>query len=260
MNRYRRPSFVAWFVLGVVFFSIGWLANRAVFPAEPPPPTPIIVPAIDWPGKVEYGDLFYLDSPDTTEDPQDVAWSVWPIDHVYYVEADGKRLYVQAKPSGVVIVSLARMVGGKLVNTPWEITIGEGGPNPDPQPDPFPDPSPDPVEGKIHVLLIYESTPNQPGSLSREQEGIPTAAKIIEYLKEHCADEDGQPAYRFLDPDADVDGLPQDWQEVFARGLRTGKGKFPWLIVASDQGGSYEGPLPDDLEGTLEMLKRYGGE
>jgi hypothetical protein len=219
------------------------LVGPFLYSAEPP---------ADWPESVAVGELLILDAP---EDAQSPAWSVWPPDTVFRVVDANHVLVVQTSRPGVVIIALADSSADAVDVFQFAITIGDGGPGPGPIP-----PEPIPVVGKLHVLLLYESQPNKPGSLSQDQSGIPTAVGLLEYLAGHCADADGSPAYRFLDPDADIDGLPEDWQQVFNRGAEAGKGKFPWLIVASSEGGSYEGPLPENLDATMELLQVYGGK
>ncbi len=227
-----------WILYAMLGLHIGW-------GAEPP------TPPIDWPESVAVGELLILDAPETAVGE---PWSVYPPNVVYRIVDSGKTLVVATSAPGTVIIAIAEGTAESVTVRQVAIVIGEG------QPDIDPDPIDPVVEGKLHVLLIYETDLGEEGSLSQEQSGIPTAVGMLEYLAGHCADEDGTPAYRFLDPDSDTDGLPEDWQEVFARGLRSGEGKLPWIIIASDQGGSYEGELPDDLVGTMEILKRFGGE
>lgn len=204
-------------------------------------------PTTDWPESVAVGELLILDAPEASEN---VAWSVYPADTIFRIVDANHAIVIETAAPGVVIVALADG-SDPLTVTQAAIVIGDGGPGPGPLP---------PTTGKLHVLLLYETDASEPGHLTQEQSGILAAVPILEYLDSHCADEDGQPAYRFLDDDADTSNLAEDWQEVIARGLSAGERSLPWLIVASDRGGSYEGKLPDDVDGMLELLKRFGGE
>jgi hypothetical protein len=234
-----------------------WLLLAAIAgAAEPLAITP--APA-DWPTQVEVGELLVLEAP---EDAQGVAWSVYPTETDCREFATERAIVVATSHAGVVIVAMASGSADAVTVCQLAIVIGQPSPEPGPVP-PVPDP-PTPVVGKLHVLLIYESTPNKPGSLSPDQSGIPTAVPLLEYLAEHCADENGSPAYRFLDINADIDGMPDDWQTSIKRGIESSGGKKPWLIIAAGDGkktlGSYEGPLPEDLDATMELLHVYGGK
>jgi hypothetical protein len=135
------------------------------------------------------------------------------------------------------------------------IVIGDGGPSPGPDP-----PPPVPVVGKLHVLILYESGDDKEGSLTSEQSGVTTSVLLRRYLESHCVSVEGEPEYRFLDVDADIDGMSDAWRTQIEYARQAGKGNFPWLTIDVENGGRYDGPMPADVDATLVMLKQYGGE
>lgn len=130
-------------------------------------------------------------------------------------------------------------------------------PNPTPEPKPEPVPTPEPVvkTGKLHVMVVYEKDdlPTMPPS----QIAVLYGKATRDYLSSHCDTEAGTPTYRILDKDLPLDKESADWQAVRKRA--TGK-QPPWIIVANDVGGSFEGPLPKDEDAMLALLKKYGGQ
>lgn len=179
----------------------------------------------------------------------------------------GKAVIVEAsgdsKPMFVFYIA-----GDKLGQISYLITRGaapdptpgpgpdpQPGPQPDPGPGPDPDPDPQPQPGPLHVLVVYES--DDLDTMPPEQAAILTSQPVRQYLAEHCATgPGGQPAFRFLDDDADVTRLADDWQQVFARA----RGKpLPWIVIANET-ATFEGELPANADALLELLRRYGGQ
>ena len=197
MNRHDRTQWLFWGVFWIACFT-GLLCRSA----EPVPFSP---PPADWPTEVEVGELLILNAP---PEATGVAWSLFPPETGYRAFETEKAIVIKTRASGTIIVAMAEGTAETVTVCQAAIMIGEG--EPGPNPGPFPGPI---IEGKLHVLLLYETAPNQPGSLSQQQEGIPTAKDMLEYLGAHCVNESGTPAFRFLDKDADIDGLPADWQE-----------------------------------------------
>jgi len=129
------------------------------------------------------------------------------------------------------------------------LTVGN-----DPGPNPNPDP---PTPGKLHVLIVYESDQNE-----ETQPDYLTSLILRRYLDTHCDTESlmgGQvPTYRMWDIDSDVSGQPADWRTAFNR-ARDGHTSLPWITVSNGV-DSFDGPLPDDVTGVVELLQKYGGK
>lgn len=115
-------------------------------------------------------------------------------------------------------------------------------------------PAPDgPIVGKGMRVLIVEETANR-SKLPGAQSAILTSAQITDYLDEHCAKEkNGSPAWRVFDKDTDLSNEAKFWQDAMARQHPT----LPWIIVSKSPGRGFEGPLPDNVTNTLELLKKY---
>lgn len=123
-------------------------------------------------------------------------------------------------------------------------------PAPGPAPEPTPDPAPV-VEGGLRVMFIREQ--QSPGS-----EGLGhiwNSVKIREYLDSKCEKDNGLPERRFVDDDTDMSREKSAvMREMFARP----RASLPWLIITNGKTG-YEGPVPEDVDRTLDLLKKYGG-
>jgi hypothetical protein len=139
-----------------------------------------------------------------------------------------------------------------------EVTVGESpvppGPGPEPQPPgPTPGPAPIPAEG-LHVLIVYESA--EKNKMPPAQLLVLHAQPIRDYLNAKCPAGPiaGQKEWWILDKDTDVSALPQKWQDAMKRPRQS----VPWIIVSNGKAG-FEGPLPADVNKTLELLRKYGG-
>lgn len=77
------------------------------------------------------------------------------------------------------------------------------------------------------------------------------------YLEEKCVREpDGRAAYRIYDVDYDFSMAPPAYRDA----VEKYKSKpLPFLIVSDGKTG-YADKLPDDLDGIMNILKKYGGE
>lgn len=147
------------------------------------------------------------------------------------------------------------LVGGAKADEPLLETItikveGEA-PKPPPGPKPDPDPKPDPVNPPpipgdgLRVLMVYETAKsNEPGHL-------PLFSKTIrDYLDAKCV----MAGYRIFDKDIDASRDNKIWQDAIKR-PRT---QIPWVVISNGKSG-FEGPLPQTVPETLELLKKFGG-
>lgn len=131
------------------------------------------------------------------------------------------------------------------------ITIKVEGDAPKPPPGPGPEPKPDPVNPPpipgdgLRVLMVYEtSKTNEPGHL-------PLFSKTIrDYLDAKCV----AAGYRIFDKDIDASRDNKIWQDAIKR-PRT---QIPWIVISNGKTG-FEGPLPQTVPETLELLKKFGG-
>lgn len=133
-------------------------------------------------------------------------------------------------------------------------TPPEPGPNPDINP---PGPAPIPLSG-FRVLFITESEDASDfNDLSKEQREIFYSAEIRNYLNAKCVKgPDNKTAeWRIVDPNAEYSTDEQRWKDAANRK----RGELPWIIISDGQKG-FEGPLPANVEETLKLLKKYGGE
>lgn len=165
-----------------------------------------------------------------------------------------KSILVHAKEGGTYAI---------CASIPFEkgtrsaITLVTIGPRPPPVP-PGPTPQPDivppiPALG-FRVLIVYET-----GDLPKYPKGqLATlyGKEVRDYLSAKCVKgDDGKTAeWRIWDADVSTAGESKLWQDAMKRP----RGKPPTILISDGKTG-YEGPLPNTIEETLSLLKRYGG-
>ena len=110
-----------------------------------------------------------------------------------------------------------------------------------------------PVTG-LRVLVVYETDDldNMPPDVA----SLHTSKVLRDWLAKSCADEDGQPAFRFLDKDNDVSRLSREWRDLFNEALEL---PMP-VLIATGPGGKFIGVLPSDVETMITLLTEYGDE
>ncbi len=135
------------------------------------------------------------------------------------------------------------------------------GPGPGPDPGPKPDPTPTPSDAPIkapgnRVLIVYSEKGKD--KLPAKQQAILTAKGVRDYLNGKCTadpDRSDWKAFRIWPEDTVTTDVHKTWKDAMAR-PRKG---LPWIIISTGTKG-YEGPLPDDVDATLALLKKYFGE
>jgi hypothetical protein len=133
-------------------------------------------------------------------------------------------------------------------------SIGDVPPGPDPGPGPGPDPLPMGAQAAgLRVFVCYESA--ELSKLPPAQALILTSATVRDYLNSHCLTEpDGKTkAYRLWDKD--VQGAENDLK-VWAGALKRPHASLPWLTVSNGRTW-YDGPLLADVDGFLNLVKKY---
>lgn len=126
-------------------------------------------------------------------------------------------------------------------------------PTPPKPPEPTPSPAPIPVEG-FRVLMIYESA--DLSKLPIAQQSVLFSRPLRDYLNSKCVmgPDNKTKEWRIYDKDTDVTGESKLWQDAMKRERKS----LPWVIISTGKSG-YEGPMPENTEKTLELLKKYGG-
>ncbi len=91
--------------------------------------------------------------------------------------------------------------------------------------------------------------------MTAKQRSVLTSQTVRSYLNSHCVKgPDGKtPEYRILDKDADLSREAIHWQNAIK--LKT---STPWIVISNGKSGTSE-KLPDSVDATMELLKRYGG-
>jgi hypothetical protein len=244
--------------------SLALLAGAAYpDPPAPVPPTPAPVVRLSIGGdlKIKRDKLVRL----TAIGAQPGAALIWDVGNEEVIDAEeteGRFLFTG--PPGVYKVKLRAIVlkdGKTSVETARATVTVEGQidpPQPGPGPNPDPGPKPDPAivpfpANKLRVLIVYESAELQ--KLPAAQSNILFAKSVRDYLRAKTDIEDGTTAWRIWDADVATDAESKTWQEAMKRPRK----QLPWIIIANNKSG-YEGPLPSNVDETIKLLKKYGGE
>lgn len=160
------------------------------------------------------------------------------------------------------------------------VVIGPPAPNPDPgpgpgpnPPEPNPNPAPIPAPG-FRVLIVFEAA--ELSSYPPAQLAVIYSGRLRDYLDAKCVKEaGGKPGWNIWDKDVVIKDESQIWKDAMARprvppkiippkdlnpNIKVEEPKaLPWIIVSNGKTG-YEGPLPANVDKTLELVKKYGGE
>lgn len=174
-----------------------------------------------------------------------VTWTASPGIRVINDEpADptGKSKLLHAKLPGVYVV-VAMIPHEKAVRSAvCVVTIG-------PKADPVPDPIPAPVTDPVAFLVIIEET----GEATAGRGALFADPKLAARLKEKKI------GWRVADQDVkDSTGKPPA-DLVPYLGKAKGKPLPQVFFVAANGKTIYQGDLPKDVDGVLELLGRYGG-
>lgn len=198
------------------------------------------------------------------------TWTVTPSAGVQFIDKND-TLEISACPKGSITISV-KMIGANLDKDGKFIgflvrfgsvtfDVGEVGPQPkpepkpDPKPDPKPEPKPDPAPfpaNGLHVLIAYETA-----NINPRLANMIASGDLIKYLKGACAKEPGNgwSAYRIWDKDVFTGNEAKTWQDAMKK--VTGK-PVPYIVISNGVTG-FEGPLPDSVEGIIELVKKYAG-
>lgn len=148
----------------------------------------------------------------------------------------------------------------KVIKDSGYIDVNYGG-TPDPTPPvppdppvPPPDPAPIPVEG-FRVLIVEDIKGRD--KLPPAQLAVLFDKKVRDYLQAKCVTESDQKtrAWRIWPQDVDCTGEQKLWQDAMKRK----RAQVPWIVISDGKKG-YEGPLPENVEKTLDLLMKYGGQ
>jgi len=152
--------------------------------------------------------------------------------------------------------------GGKLSDfATCVVQVGDAPPPVPPTPPTPPDPptpltpptppAPIPADG-FRVLMLYDA--DALDKTPAAQVNCLYAKEVRDYMRDRCAKKDGIPEWRIWPANVDATGEATLWQAAIKRP----RSSLPWIIVSTGKSG-YEGPLPESVEKTLELLKKYGG-
>lgn len=164
--------------------------------------------------------------------------------------------FVEAQETGECEL-LVLPVGGKESDLLRRRIISQTAPQPPPKPvDPVDPPKPDapiPAAG-LRVLIVYESA--DLSKYTPQTNGILFGKAVRDYLQANCVvGPDGKTKeFRIWDKDLDGYGDSKLWGDAMKRP----RSSVPWVIISNGKTG-YEGPLPENADKFLELVKKYGG-
>lgn len=101
--------------------------------------------------------------------------------------------------------------------------------------------------------MIVEDA-NMRTKLPRPQQAIMFDSSLRDYLDSKCVmGKDGKTReWRIWPTGADYSKTEKHWQDVMKRERKS----LPWIIISDGKTG-YEGPLPENVDKTLELIKKY---
>ena len=96
-------------------------------------------------------------------------------------------------------------------------------------------------------LIVYESA--DVAKMTAKQQVIITGSRVRKYLDMACV-KDG---WRIIDADTEFTGGDD---VIWVEAMRLPRDDGPWLICSTGKKG-FSGPLPDDIDTTIELLATY---
>lgn len=130
---------------------------------------------------------------------------------------------------------------------------------PQPEPGPEPEPKPFPAPG-LAILIIHEAS--ETNLLPSQQRAIFTSSDVLKFAQK-CVDIPGgeDKFFRiwdddFTDANFDRANSPEILRDAYREVLKQSNGRLPWIAISTDSGG-YSGPLPETVDSTVELLRRY---
>ena len=103
-------------------------------------------------------------------------------------------------------------------------------------------------------VLIVEETADR-AKLPAAQLAILFDQRVRSFLNANCAvGEFGVREWRVWDTNVATDAEGKLWQDAMRRERKS----LPWIVISNGQAG-FEGPLPENAEKTLELIKKYAG-
>lgn len=188
----------------------------------------------------------------TASGASDKAQYLWDVSAPAKVREVGGSLHVWAPP-GAYDVSLIAVDFEKktLERARFSFTV-EGAPQP---PGPGPNPPPTPISGL--KVLIVEDTAARP-KLPAAQESLITGKPFRDFLDAKCAadpDTMTKKAWRIADKDTDLRSVAKFYQDAQAKARAN---PMPRIVIGSDAGVVYEGPLPANLAEAQALVGKYG--
>jgi hypothetical protein len=140
--------------------------------------------------------------------------------------------------------------GGSVAKAEQIIVVGDQVPPTPPVP-PVPPPEPPIAPTALKVLIVYDTTDVK----ALEDNPSLTDDSIRDYLKKHCVDDGGVPAYRMWGTDVDLSASCDPWRKMYA--VTVGK-KPPYAVIVGIK--TWDGPWPPKTDDALRLLKQYGGD
>lgn len=192
-----------------------------------------------------------------------IFWDVSPEETGDLRDAGSKLLFVA--PPGTyrfrakVIPVKDGKISGKATDLRHTLVIGTPKPPVPPGPEPPGPNPPPPIPAPGFRVLIIEDAANRT-KLSTLQQNILFDRGIRDYLNNKCImGADGKTReWRIWDKGVDASAEGAVWTSTLKR--QPAADKLPWIIIsAPEKNSGYEGPLPADVNSTLELLKKYGG-
>lgn len=183
-----------------------------------------------------------------------LIWDVSDEERLDLEEVNGRLLLTGPQGTYKVKVRSVVLKDGQTKIETARATVIIGEPTP-PPPGPNPPDPPQPAKGN-RVLIVYETA--DVSKMPTAQQSVLYAATVRAYLKANTLTDKDNPtgAWRIWDKDVDASAESATWQSMLKRERKS----VPWVVIAGDKGVAFEGPLPADVDASLNLFKQYLGK
>lgn len=121
------------------------------------------------------------------------------------------------------------------------------GPNPEPKPPVVVVEEKPLIDGDgLHVLIVEEVDDRR--ALSRDHLTVLMSSTLRGWFTDNKAQ------WRVWDQNMDTSNEPSEWQKA----MQIPRQSLPWMIVSMKGKPNFSGPLPANIDATMEVLSKYG--
>lgn len=113
---------------------------------------------------------------------------------------------------------------------------------------------------ELLVLILTETAVEAKYPI--DQQAALRAGDVVDYLDSHCYSLDGTPGWRLLDNDTDIADEDQVWRDIMSRPevQKLKDEDMPYIVISNGKNDGIGQSFPLNMQATLSLLKKWGGE